>query len=177
VAEAALAEGADIINDITALRGDTNMAKIVAASGAGVVLMHMLGTPRTMQVNPRYENVVEEVAEFLQARLDFAISERISSDSIVIDPGIGFGKRVEDNLALLRDVRAFTSGRYPVLLGFSRKSFISKVLENENLESRLWPTVALCANAREAGVKIFRVHDVKACADAVRMTEAIMSAS
>ncbi len=173
VARAALDAGARIINDISAL-SSTGMAQLAAESRAGVILMHMKGTPQTMQINPCYQDVVTEVAEVLDERCSYALKNGIRHEQIVIDPGIGFGKRVEDNLALLAATPQFVKKEYPVLLGFSRKSFIGKVLQTEDLSGRFWPGVALCALCFYLGARIFRVHDVRACSEALQMARAVI---
>ena len=172
VAEAALNAGADIINDVTALRGDPAMAGIAAARGAGVCLMHMRGTPADMQHDPRYADVVAEVCDFLDTRLGHAVAAGIDRECLALDPGIGFGKSRDHNLALLRAVATLAAahGDRPLLLGVSRKSFLGG-----HAADRLWPTVALTALLRARGARIFRVHDVRANCDALRMTEAILA--
>lgn len=174
VAAAAMEAGADIINDISGLQADPEMAAVAARTGAGVVLMHMQGTPRTMQVQPHYGDVIAEVRDGLAASLDQALAAGVALESIVLDPGIGFGKTLEHNLEILRQVEAFAVRGRPVLLGVSRKSFIGRVLGTTDPAVREWPTVALTSFAREKGVRILRVHDVLRNAQALRMTEAIL---
>lgn len=174
VARAAVEAGAEIINDVTALEGDENMAAVAAAARAGVVLMHMRGTPRTMQDNPDYGDVVEDVSGYLQARIESACAAGIGPDRIVIDPGIGFGKTVQHNLQLLAALTRFTKLGRPVLLGVSRKSFLAEAAGCPDLADREAPTVALTSFGREAGARIFRVHAAKPNAQALRMTEAIL---
>lgn len=174
VAAAAMEAGADIINDISGLQADPEMAAVAARTGAGVVLMHMQGTPRTMQVQPHYGDVIAEVRDGLAASLDQALAVGVALESIVLDPGIGFGKTLEHNLEILRQVEAFAVRGRPVLLGVSRKSFIGRVLGSTDPAAREWPTVALTSFAREKGVRILRVHDVLRNAQALRMTEAIL---
>jgi dihydropteroate synthase len=179
VAERALAAGARIINDISALRFDPRMVEIVRDAGAGVVLMHMQGTPETMQQNPRYNDVVSEVRAFLAERVAFAGSQGIQRSQIAVDPGLGFGKTVEHNLQLLSRLKELGSLGCPVLVGASRKSFIGKVLaaagavEPRGVNERLWGTAATVAWAVAHGARIVRVHDVAEMADVVRMTEAL----
>lgn len=173
VAEAAIDAGADIINDVTAL-GDPRMAEVAANSGAGVVLMHMKGKPASMQRNPQYEQVVGEVADFLRQRLSRAISCGIAVERIALDPGIGFGKRLEHNRALLNAVGSFTALNRPVLIGVSRKSFLGWLADAEPMADRFWPAVALTSFCREHGARIFRVHEPGPHRDALRMTEAIL---
>jgi len=172
VAERALAAGARIVNDISALRFDERMAEVVREAGAGVVLMHMQGTPRTMQIEPRYRDVVAEVRNFLAERIAFAESRGIKKSQIAIDPGIGFGKTVEHNVMLLARLRAFCELGCPVLVGASRKSFIGKWLGREP-KDRLAGSLAVAAWAVMSGARIVRVHDVAETVDAVRMIEAI----
>ena len=160
VAEAALRAGASIVNDISALRFDPAMAPLVAKFGAGLVLMHMLGTPKTMQQAPHYEDVVTEVRDFLAERAQYAQSQGIPREAIAVDPGIGFGKTVEHNLELLRRLPELVELGFPVLVGPSRKSFIGAIL-GLGVEERLEGTLAACAVAVVRGADILRVHDVK----------------
>ncbi len=174
VAEAALEAGADIINDITGLRGDAGMAGLVARHGAGVVIMHMQGTPRTMQAAPRYDDVVAEVGDFFRQAVARAVGCGIDPMSIALDPGIGFGKTPEHNSRLLRGLSAFTGDGRPVLIGVSRKSFLGWIAGTPDMADRFWPGVALTSFCRERGARIFRVHDVRPHLEALRMTEAIL---
>lgn len=174
VAEAALAAGADIVNDVTGLRGDERMSGVVASSGAGVVAMHMQGTPRTMQVSPHYADVVAEVGEFFRQTIILAVGSGIDPMSIAMDPGIGFGKTPEHNRLLLRSLAAFTALGRPLVVGVSRKSFLGEVAGSSRIEDRLWPGVALTGFCRERGARVFRVHDVAPHRGALRMTEAIL---
>ena len=174
VAEAAMEAGADIINDVSGLHFDPDMAAVAARTRAGLVIMHMQGTPRTMQIRPGYGDVLAEVAAALRESMELARSAGVSAESIVLDPGIGFGKRLEDNLAILRSPGSFAVEGRPVLLGASRKSFLGQLTGAADPAGRDWPTVALTSLAREAGVRIFRVHAVRANAEALRMTEAIL---
>ncbi len=174
VAEVALDLGADIINDITGLRGDPAMIPLATRSKAGLVVMHMQGMPRTMQHAPQYEDVVEEVLSFFSERLSTLAAAGIDTRRIALDPGIGFGKQLQHNLALLRATPRFSHLHHPILIGASRKSFIGQVLDTKALADRFWPTVALTALTRELGATLHRVHDVAACAHALRMTEAIL---
>lgn len=175
VAEAALEAGADIINDVSGLTHDLRMAAIAAHSSAGIVLMHMKGEPRTMQLNPHYDDVVREVQQFFRDRLAELSSSGINPERIVLDPGIGFGKALDHNLTLMRSLRELAVKDRPVLLGVSRKSMIGKLIGSDRMEDRAWTTVALTSYARERGVRIVRVHEVKANVDAMRMTEAILT--
>lgn len=177
VAAAALEAGADIINDISGLEADPGMAKVAADSGAGLVLMHMRGTPRTMQLRPEYENVTREVADRLTSAFDHAVAAGSAPESIALDPGIGFGKTLEHNLTLLRNLPAFEIRGRPVLLGVSRKSFLGKILGLSDPAARDAATTALTAWARQGGTRIFRVHAVRENAHALRMMEAILEPS
>src|SRR5215469_16222419 len=176
-ARQAIAAGADIVNDISALRADPAMIEVLQRSDAGVILMHMRGTPKTMQLNPSYNDVVVEVLEFLQKRRDELTSRGIDRRRIAIDPGYGFGKRVQDNVQLIRQLDRFAELGQPVVVGISRKSTIAQLLGNPKLPSRerLWPTVAVTSLLREKGAHVFRVHDVRPNLEALRMTEAIVS--
>ncbi|MEI6492267.1 MAG: dihydropteroate synthase [Verrucomicrobiota bacterium] len=174
VAEATLAEGADIVNDVTGLCGDERMSGVVARSGAGVVAMHMQGTPTTMQVSPHYEDVVADVGEFFRQALIRAVGCGIDPMSIALDPGIGFGKTPEHNRLLLRGLAAFLPLGRPLLVGFSRKSFLGLIAGSSRIEDRFWPGVALTGFCRDRGARIFRVHDVKPHLEALRTTEAIL---
>ena len=174
VAQAALAAGADIVNDVSGLLADRDMAAVCAASGCGVVVMHMQGNPQTMQAAPRYADVVAEVAEFFKERFATLTAAGIDPAVLCFDPGIGFGKTLDHNLALLRALGEISVAGRPLLLGVSRKSFIGKILGTGDLDAREWPTVAITANAREQGVMLHRVHSVKPNMEALRMTEAIL---
>lgn len=174
VAEAALAAGADIVNDVTGLFGDAEMPELCASSACGVVVMHMQGTPRTMQEAPHYRDVVAEVSAFFAERLATLTAAGINPAALCFDPGIGFGKSLAHHLALLRAVGEISAGGRPILLGVSRKSFIGKILGTDDLAAREWPTVALTAHAREQGVMLHRVHSVRANCEALRMVEAIL---
>ncbi|WP_290666250.1 dihydropteroate synthase [Kosmotoga sp.] len=158
-AKKALEAGADIINDITGFR-DENMLDLAAESGAAIVIMHMKGTPKTMQKAPYYEDVVDEVNSFLLDRIRAVLKRGIDSHSLVLDPGIGFGKRFEDNIELLKNIGVFKSAGFPVLIGHSRKSFIGNILDLPP-EERLEGTLAVSAYCFFRGVDILRVHDVK----------------
>ncbi len=177
VARAAMEAGADIINDISALRDDAGMVHVAAATGAGLVLMHMQGAPRTMQEAPRYDDVVAEVRGFLAERLAFAERAGVARAAVAMDPGIGFGKTTEHNLLLLKELEQTNPAPdRPILLGASRKRFIGNVLRSERMADRSAATVALTAFGREKGARIFRVHEVLPNAHAIKMTEAILSA-
>ncbi len=172
VAKAAVRAGASIVNDVAGNRADPAMARLVAETGAAYVLMHMKGTPRDMQKDPAYENVVAEVSQFLDQHLAGLISHGISPDQIILDVGIGFGKGLEHNLLLLARLRQFTKWNRPILLGVSRKSFIGKLLDAP-LENRLSASLACACWAVQNGVQIIRTHDVAATCQAIRMTEAL----
>ena len=174
VARQALAEGATIVNDISGLR-DPAMVAVCAQSDCGIVVMHMQGLPKTMQAAPEYNDVVSEVTDFFHERLETLTSAGIAAERLCWDPGIGFGKRVEDNIALLRATGELSVGARPVMIGLSRKSFLAKILNETALDSRNWPTVALTAWTRELGGLVHRVHDVKPNREALRMIEAILS--
>jgi dihydropteroate synthase len=173
-AGAALEAGAAIVNDVTALRGDARMAPLVAEAGCPVVLMHMLGEPRTMQQNPRYKDVVREVRDFLRERAAFALGCGIKPGNIILDPGIGFGKTLEHNLALLRRLDEIVELGFPVLVGVSRKRFIGTITEAGAPKKRLFGTVAANVLAYERGASIFRVHDVRANCEALAVAEALL---
>jgi dihydropteroate synthase len=160
---------------VSAMRLDPAMPGLVAASGAGVVLMHMLGNPRTMQADPRYDDVVAEVMEALVGWAAEAEAAGIAGDRIVLDPGIGFGKTVAHNLSLLRHLDQLVAAGYPVLVGSSRKSFIGLTL-GVPVEDRLEGSAAAVAWSVAAGARLVRVHDVRAMVRVVRMTEAILGA-
>jgi dihydropteroate synthase len=166
--------GADIINDISSLQFDPEMARVAAESGAPVILMHMLGTPRTMQVNPVYDNVLSEITAFLEERMKFAVRNGIERDQIVIDPGIGFGKTVSHNLNIIRDLDFFSCMDRPILLGVSRKRFIGSILDRPEPERELGTAVANVFGMA-AGAHIVRVHDVAYHREAVKMAEAVLS--
>ena len=174
VAQAALVAGADIVNDVSGLRADPEMAAICASHRCGVVVMHMQGNPRSMQVAPHYVDVVSEVREFFAERLGALTAAGIDPAALCFDPGIGFGKTLEHNLALLRALRELSPAGHPLLLGVSRKSFLGKILNTDDLSAREWPTIALTAQAREKGIMLHRVHSVRPNLEALRMTEAIL---
>jgi len=174
VARQALRAGADMVNDISALRHDPDMVRVVADSGCGVVLMHMKGTPQDMQRDPRYEDVVAEVRDFLAERVQWAERHGIPRDRILVDPGFGFGKRPEHNLELVRNLRAFRELGCPVLLGPSRKSTIGVILGGLPPAERVEGTAAVVALAVASGVDVVRVHDVRAMARVVRVADAVV---
>ena len=172
VARAALGAGASLVNDVSALRLDPGMAALVAESGSGCCLMHMLGEPRTMQEDPRYDDVVSEVKAFLEERLAFAVAEGIDEERVWLDPGIGFGKTVEHNLELLRRLDEIVAIGRPVVVGTSRKSFLGKLAGGRDEGGRLPGTIATNVLALERGASVFRVHDVGPVVDALTVTAA-----
>ena len=172
VARAALDAGAVLINDVTALRGDPIMVDVVARMGAGIVLMHMQGTPRTMQQAPYYDDVVEEVSAFFDERIHFATAHGIVRRQIILDPGIGFGKLLADNLALLAQLRRFLEFECPLLVGVSHKAFLGQLVDRP-VQERQWGTAAAVAMAVDRGAGILRVHDVRAMKDVMRVAAAI----
>jgi dihydropteroate synthase len=174
VAEAALAAGAHIVNDISALRFDERMTAVARDSGAGVVLMHMRGTPQTMQQEPAYKDVVGEVRAFLEDRIEAAVAAGIDRTQIAVDPGIGFGKTVAHNMALLARLDTFRDLGCPMIVGTSRKSFIGHVLDRKDPADRVWGTAATVAWSVSHGARVVRVHDVAAMRDVARMTDALL---
>ncbi len=172
VAGAAIDAGAKIINDVTGFR-DPAMIELAAETGVGIAVMHMQGTPRTMQSDPSYEDVVADIRSFFEERHATLTAAGIEAEAIVYDPGIGFGKTQEHNLTLLRHLdQLIVSGR-PILLGVSRKSFIGRILKSDDIADRNWPTVAITAHACAQGTPLHRVHEVKPNLDALRMAEAM----
>jgi len=174
VAQAALAAGATIVNDVSAFRAAPEMAGLVAGAGAMCCLMHMLGEPRTMQEAPRYDDVVSEVKAFLEERLRFATSEGVLEERVWLDPGIGFGKTVEHNLELLRRLGELVAIGRPVVVGTSRKSFLGRLAGGRDESERLPGTIATNVLALERGATVFRVHDVAEVADALRVSAAVV---
>jgi dihydropteroate synthase len=172
VARSAIEAGASIINDVSALRFDPKMAEVIAASGAGVVLMHMQGTPATMQRAPRYADVVEEVRAFFVERIRTALEAGIAESHIVLDPGFGFGKLLVHNIELLTHLPSFAMLNRPLLVGLSRKGFIGQLL-GRPVDRREWGTAAAVALAVERGAQILRVHDVAIMADVVKVASAL----
>ncbi|MFZ5979114.1 MAG: dihydropteroate synthase [Candidatus Zixiibacteriota bacterium] len=174
VALAALDAGAEIVNDISALRHDPAMAKIIADKKVPVVLMHMLGTPRDMQVKPEYKDCVKEIYEFLEERVAFAVSAGIDKSKIVVDPGIGFGKRLLDNIEILTNIARFKELDLPVLIGASRKSFIGMLHPDGSLpHQRLGGSIAAAVAATLNGADILRVHDVPETVEALKVIQAL----
>jgi dihydropteroate synthase len=189
VAQAALAAGASMVNDVSALRGDPDMAGVVADGGADCCLMHMRGEPRTMQADPRYGDVVHEVKAFLEERLAFAVREGISEERVLIDPGIGFGKTIDHNLELLRRLDELLALGRPIVIGTSRKSFLGRIVAEAlaardaggasdqagvDVTARLPGTVASNVLALERGASVFRVHDVAPTGEALAVAAATL---
>jgi dihydropteroate synthase len=172
VARAPIEAGASIVNDVTAA-ADPAMFDVVAASGAGLVLMHMLGEPRTMQDDPRYDDVVVEVRDFLAARLGAAVAAGVARDRLCVDPGIGFGKNLDHNLRLLHDIASFGELRVPVLVGASRKRFLGELTDVDDASARVEGTAGAVAWCAANGVDVVRVHDVLQMARVARVVDAI----
>jgi dihydropteroate synthase len=174
VAEAALDAGAGYVNDVTAFRGDPRLAGLVASRGVPCCLMHMLGTPRTMQDDPRYDDVVSEVKAFLDERLAFAVAEGVAEERVMLDPGIGFGKTIDHNLALLARLDEIAALGRPVVVGVSRKSFLGTITGRE-ADERAVATAAANVLALERGASVFRVHDVAETLDALAVAAATLA--
>ena len=172
VARRALAAGAAIVNDVSALRADPAMAEVVAEAGCPLCLMHMLGEPRTMQEEPRYDDVVDEVLAFLEERLAFAVDHGVDEAQVLLDPGIGFGKTLQHNLLLLKHLDRFVALGRPVVLGTSRKRFIGAILD-AGPDERVMGTVATTVAGVLAGVAVVRVHDVRPNWEALQVARAI----
>src|SRR5579864_240098 len=170
VARRALELGAELVNDVTAFRSDPALAEVCAEHGAFVCLMHMQGEPRTMQVDPRYEDVASEVAAFLEERMHFAVAHGVPEERICLDPGIGFGKTLDHNLELVRRLDVLLALGRPVLIGFSRKSSLRSLVDGDDLVSA---SVAAAVAAFDKGATILRVHDVKAHVDALAVARAL----
>ena len=176
VARRALALGAEMVNDVTALRGDPDLASVVAEAGAYLCLMHMQGEPRTMQADPRYADVVSEVKAFLEERLAFAVSQGVREELVCLDPGIGFGKTAEHNLELVRRLDELVAIGRPILIGFSRKSTLGKLLGDP--DARVGTTAAsvgMAVAAYERGATILRAHDVREHVEALRAAAAVLA--
>ncbi|HEX3324389.1 MAG TPA: dihydropteroate synthase [Solirubrobacterales bacterium] len=173
VAEAAIDAGASIVNDVTALRGDPEMAGLCAEREVGVVLMHMPGNPRTMQENPSYDDVVDDIRAFLAERVEAAVAAGIEEERIWLDPGIGFGKTVEHNLELLRRLRELRELGRPLVIGTSRKSFIGRI-DGSVVDERIGGTIASSVLAAAEGADVLRVHDVAEIGQAMRVANAIL---
>lgn len=175
VAQAALLAGANIINDVSGIRHDPAMLDVCRESDCGIIIMHMLGNPRTMQINPQYDDVVTAVREFFEERYQTLTQAGISADRLCFDPGIGFGKSAAHNWTLMENLHGLGIHQRPILLGVSKKSLIAKRTGSSEIEARSWPTIALTAYGREQGIMLHRVHEVKGNHDALRMCEAIIS--
>jgi dihydropteroate synthase len=175
VARQALALGAELVNDVTALRGDPGMAELVAESGAYLCLMHMKGEPRTMQANPTYGDVAAEVASFLEERLRFAVAAGIEEERICLDPGIGFGKTVQQNFKLIRRLEVLTALGRPVVVGFSRKSSLGRILGDPGATTGpLSASLSAAVTAYERGATIIRAHDVREHVEALKVAAAVL---
>jgi dihydropteroate synthase len=174
VARRALELGAELVNDVTALRGDPELAAVIAESGAYLCLMHMQGEPRTMQLDPHYDDVVSEVAAFLEERLSAAVAAGVAEDRVCLDPGIGFGKTVEHNFELIRRLDELTALGRPVLVGISRKSSLGKLLgDPEATTGSVAASVGAAVAAYERGATILRVHDVREHVEALAAARAV----
>jgi dihydropteroate synthase len=176
VAAAAIDAGATFVNDVTAFRADPALAALIASRNCDCCLMHMLGEPRTMQRDPRYDDVVSDVKAFLEERLEFAVGEGVAESRIMLDPGIGFGKTVAHNLELLARLDEIVAIGRPVVIGTSRKSFLGKLTGREDTDERLAGTIATNVLAYERGARVFRVHDVAPVHDALLVAAATVSA-
>ena len=175
VARTALEAGASIINDVTGGRGDSAMFALAAKKKAALIIMHMQGTPRTMQIDPTYDDVVGEVADFFRQQYTRALECRIDPMTIAFDPGIGFGKTVEHNLELLANLPRLRIHDRPLVIGVSRKAFLGRISGTKKMSDRVAPTIALTSLLRERGARVLRVHDVKANVDALRTTDALLA--
>lgn len=176
VASAALAAGVDMVNDISALSFDRSMADVVARAGVPVVMQHMKGTPRNMQVNPSYDDVVGEIRDFFTERIAFAKERGVTEERIVLDPGIGFGKRLQDNLAIIRELGRLKELGLPLLIGTSMKSFLGRIVDSDVLADRAEGSLASVAISLWNGADMVRVHDVAATRKVVLFMRALMEA-
>src|SRR5213596_2322432 len=174
VARAAIHAGASIVNDVTGGRGDEGMLPLVAETNSALIIMHMQGTPRTMQNQPRYADVVLEIADFFRQQYARAIVYNIDPMAIAFDPGIGFGKTLDHNLELLTQLEQLRACDRPIVIGVSRKSFLAKLIDSSDVGDRLAPAVALTSLLRPRGADVFRVHEVKENVSALRVSEAIL---
>ena len=174
VARAAINAGADIINDISGLQFSKEIAQVAADTGAGLILMHMRGTPETMQNNDNliYKNIVQDIISFLEEAIEYACSVGVSKYQIAIDPGLGFSKNQDQNISILNRINEFKSMNVPILVGHSRKSFIGKVLNESDPSQRIWGTAGVTAYLAMNKIDILRVHDVKEMNDVVKLTYA-----
>ena len=176
VAGEALRAGACIVNDISGLNFDSDMAMTIAEYKAGAVLMHIQGTPRNMQINPHYDDLLGEISIYLVNSIKKAETAGIARENLIIDPGIGFGKNLDDNILILKNLAYFKKFNIPILLGVSRKSFIGKLL-NKSVGERLYGTIGACAAAVMNGASMLRVHDVKEVSEAVQIIDRVLSSS
>ena len=174
VACAAIRAGASIVNDVTGGRGDEKMMPLIAETRAAFIIMHMQGTPQTMQAAPQYTDVISEISDFFRQQYNRAIVYNIDPMAIAFDPGIGFGKTLEHNLELLAQLERLRACDRPIVIGVSRKSFLGKLINSAQISDRLAPAVALTSLLRARGADVLRVHDVKENANALRITEAIL---
>jgi dihydropteroate synthase len=174
VARAAIRAGASIVNDVTGGRGDEKMMPLIAESKSAFIIMHIQGTPQTMQISPQYTNVVSEVFDFFRQQYMRAIVYNIDPMAIAFDPGIGFGKTLEHNLELLAQLERLSACDRPIVIGVSRKSFLGKLINSAQISDRLAPAVALTSLLRTRGADVLRVHDVKENVNALKVTEAIL---
>jgi len=174
VARAAIRAGASIVNDVTGGRGDEEMMPLIAETKSAFIIMHMQGTPQTMQISPQYTNVVLEVSDFFRQQYARAIVYNIDTMTIAFDPGIGFGKTLEHNLELLAQLEQLRACDRPIVIGVSRKSFLGKLISSAQTSDRLAPAVALTSLLRARGADVLRVHDVKENVNALKVTEAIL---
>ncbi len=174
VARAAIQAGASIVNDVTGGRGDVEIMPLVAETKSAFIIMHMQGNPRTMQIEPRYVDVVSEVADFFRQQYARALECGINPMAIAFDPGIGFGKTLQHNLELLARLDELHVHDRPLVIGVSRKSFLAKLIDSSEMKDRLAPAVALTSFLRARGANVFRVHDVKENVNALRVTETIL---
>jgi dihydropteroate synthase len=174
VAHAALEAGASIVNDVTGGRGDSDMLPLVAKRKAAFIIMHMQGEPRTMQIDPHYDDVVRQVTDFFRQQCERVIQSGIDPMAIAFDPGIGFGKTLEHNLTLLGNLESLRVQNRPLVVGVSRKGFLGKIMESKEMSDRFAPTIALTALLRAQGANVLRVHDVKENAAALRVADAVL---
>lgn len=174
IAEEALKLGATIVNDISGLTFDQRMVEVASKYNSYVVIMHIKGTPKTMQMNPEYQDVVEEIKEFLEKQIDYAVNAGLERSKIIIDPGIGFGKKLEHNLEILKKIGELKALGVPLLVGHSRKSMIGLLLDNKPPEERLFGTLAISAYLIQNRIDIIRVHDVRPNVELRKVLEAII---
>jgi dihydropteroate synthase len=177
VARAAIEAAASIVNDVTGGQGDKQMLPLVAETKSALIIMHMQGTPRTMQIQPRYTDVVAEISEFFRQQYALALGLNIDPMAIAFDPGVGFGKTLEHNVELLAHLERLRAHDRPLVVGVSRKSFLGKMIGSPDMSDRLAPATALTALLRARGADVFRVHDIKENVSALRVTESILRRS